>query len=146
MYSIDRYKLFLPVLYTILYYSYTSSIRADVWHPITTIFYSAHLKFTVSGWSKQASKHTHVCNAVTQVWGSLRLTLSLVPRPTPFFVLRFAFNIIHGGRRVLFHLRVLCKPKNGIGLGTRLAHPNKPHKHYLWDCLLGRRLIIAGQA
>ena len=24
---------------------------------------------------------------------------SLVPRPTPFFVLRFAFNIIHGGGR-----------------------------------------------
>ena len=24
---------------------------------------------------------------------------SLVPRPTPFFVLRFAFSIIHGGRR-----------------------------------------------
>ena len=25
---------------------------------------------------------------------------SLVPRPTPFFVLRFAFSIIHGGGRV----------------------------------------------
>ena len=24
---------------------------------------------------------------------------SLVPRPTPFFVLRFAFSIIHGGER-----------------------------------------------
>ena len=37
----------------------------------------ADLKFSVSGWSKQASKqasiHTHVCNEVTLVWGSLRL-------------------------------------------------------------------------
>ena len=37
----------------------------------------AHLKFSVSGRSKQASKHTsihtHVCNEVTLVWGSLRL-------------------------------------------------------------------------
>ena len=33
-----------------------------------------YLKFIVSGWSKQASKHTHVSNAVTLVWGSLRLT------------------------------------------------------------------------
>ena len=45
------------------------------------IFECAHLKFTVSGRSKQASKQasnqaniqTHVCNAVTLVWGSLRL-------------------------------------------------------------------------
>ena len=33
--------------------------------------------------------------------------VSLVPRPTPFFVLQFAFNIIHGGGRALFRLRVL---------------------------------------
>ena len=41
------------------------------------IFECAHFKFTVSGWSKQASKqtniHTHVRNEVTLVWGSLRL-------------------------------------------------------------------------
>ena len=41
------------------------------------IFECAHLKFTVSGRSKQASKHSqiHTCvrNAVTLVWGSLRL-------------------------------------------------------------------------
>ena len=35
----------------------------------------AHLKFTVSGQSKQTNKHyTHLCNAVTLVWDSLRLT------------------------------------------------------------------------
>ena len=34
----------------------------------------AHLKFSVSGRSKQASIHMHVCNEVTLVWGSLRLT------------------------------------------------------------------------
>ena len=28
--------------------------------------------------------------------------VSLVPRPTPFFVLRFAFSIIHGSRRAVF--------------------------------------------
>ena len=37
----------------------------------------AHLKFSVSGRSKQASKqasiHKHVCNEVMVVWGSLRL-------------------------------------------------------------------------
>ena len=37
------------------------------------IFERAHLKFTVSGQSKQANIHTHVCNEVTLVWGSLRL-------------------------------------------------------------------------
>ena len=41
------------------------------------IFECAHLKFTVSGRSKQTNKrtsiHTRVCNAVTLVWGSLRL-------------------------------------------------------------------------
>ena len=40
-------------------------------------FKCAHLKFTVYG-HKQASKlasiYTHVCNAVTLLWGSLRLT------------------------------------------------------------------------
>ena len=35
-------------------------------------FICAHLKFTVYG-RKQASIHTHVRNAVTLVWGSLRL-------------------------------------------------------------------------
>ena len=40
------------------------------------IFKHAHLKFTVYGRkqaSKQTSKHTHVRNAVTLMWGSLRL-------------------------------------------------------------------------
>ena len=42
-------------------------------------FKHANLKFPVSGRSKQASKqesidtHTHVCNEITLVWGSLRL-------------------------------------------------------------------------
>ena len=35
------------------------------------IFECAHFKFTVSAWSVQA--YTRVCNAVTLVWGSLRL-------------------------------------------------------------------------
>ena len=42
------------------------------------IFECAYLKFTVSGQSKQTNKltsiHTRVCNAVTLVWGLLRLT------------------------------------------------------------------------
>ena len=40
------------------------------------IFEYVHLKFMVSGRSKQASKqpYTHVHNAVTLVWGSLKLT------------------------------------------------------------------------
>ena len=37
------------------------------------IFECAHLKFTVSGWSKQTNKHRYTRNAVTLVWGSLRL-------------------------------------------------------------------------
>ena len=37
------------------------------------IFECAHLKFTVSGGSKPTNKHTRVRNAVTLVWGSLRL-------------------------------------------------------------------------
>ena len=40
---------------------------------IREIFERAHLKFTVSGRSKQANIHTHFRNAVTLVWGSLRL-------------------------------------------------------------------------
>ena len=38
------------------------------------IFEYAHLKFTVSGRSKPTSIHTRVRNAVTLVWGSLRLS------------------------------------------------------------------------
>ena len=37
------------------------------------IFEYAHLKFTVSGRSKPTSIHTRVRNAVTLVWGLLRL-------------------------------------------------------------------------
>ena len=32
------------------------------------------------------------------VIGNIHLVFSLVPRPPPFFVLRFAFSIIHGSR------------------------------------------------
>ena len=39
--------------------------------------------------------------------------LSLVPRPPPFFVLQFAFSIIHV-------LNANQRTKNGGGLGTRL--------------------------
>ena len=48
------------------------------------IFECAHLKFTVSGRSKQTNKrtsiHTRMRNAVTLVWGSLRLaSITSVP-------------------------------------------------------------------
>ena len=58
----------------------------------------------------------------------MQIQSSLVPRPSPFFVLRFAFSIIHGSGRA--HSRALPLPciilnanrrtKNGGGLGTRL--------------------------
>ena len=44
------------------------------------------------------------------------LQISLVPRPPPFFVLRFLFSIIH--RIILNENR---RTKNGGGLGTRLT-------------------------
>ena len=49
------------------------STRTSVWtfHQHET-FECSHLKFMVSGWSKQTSIHTRVHNAVTLVWGSLR--------------------------------------------------------------------------
>ena len=37
-----------------------------------------HLKFTVSGRSKQANIHTHVCNEVMLVRGSLRLAPTML--------------------------------------------------------------------
>ena len=42
---------------------------------VCEIFECAHLKFMVSGWSKQASiaRYTHTRSAVMLVWGSLRL-------------------------------------------------------------------------
>ena len=50
---------------------------------------------------------------------------SLVPRPTPFFVLQFAFSIIHGG--VFYTLPLSCiilkknqRTKNRVGLRMRL--------------------------
>ena len=39
-----------------------------VYVDLREIFECAHLKFTVSGQSKQASIHTHVRNAVMLVW------------------------------------------------------------------------------
>ena len=36
---------------------------------------------------------------VTTLGALMCVDISLVPRPTPFFVLRFAFSIIHGGGR-----------------------------------------------
>ena len=68
----------------------SSSVRvsdAAFWHPplaftcfthdidLREIFQCAHLKFTVSGQSIASRIHTHMRNAVTLVWGSLRLTL-----------------------------------------------------------------------
>ena len=49
-------------------------------------------------------------------------TTSLVPRPPPFFVLRFVFSIIHGSRRasVYYTERKPKEQKNGGGLGMRL--------------------------
>ena len=47
---------------------------------------------------------------------------SLVPRPPPFFVLQFAFSIIHGSALPLpcIILNASRRTKNGGGLGTRL--------------------------
>ena len=44
---------------------------------------------------------SHRCSVVTncKILVVQRLAFSLVPRPAPFFVLRFAFSIIHGGGR-----------------------------------------------
>ena len=58
-------------------------VSVDIHH--REIFECAHLKFTVSGRSKQTNKptsiHTRVCNVVTLVWGSLRL----VPTTDPLY-------------------------------------------------------------
>ena len=52
----------------------------------------------------------HFYSSNITIKGCSRSGCSLVPRPTPFFfVLRFAFSIIHGGGRAA---------KNGEGLGT----------------------------
>jgi len=63
---------------------------------------------------------------VNQLWGSKwpswmwkpQLLHGLVPRPPPFFVLRFAFSIIHGSG---LHWTQTEEQKNGGGRGTRLA-------------------------
>ena len=51
------------------------------------------------GKSAQPALSTEGCCCISTQQAILYTTYSLVPRPTPFFVLRFAFNIIHGGRR-----------------------------------------------
>ena len=55
----------------------------------------------------------------------IRYSCSLVPRPPPFFVLRFAFSIIHGSGRVA---------KNGEDLGTLIT----------WMTSGGREVDVGG--
>jgi len=69
------------------------------------------------------------------------VSLSLVPRLPPFFVLQFAFSIVHGSGRA--PLPVPCiilntnrRTKNRGGLGTRLCVTLvKAHHTLLTDCL-----------
>ena len=81
----------LPFVHYSLWVSFTPTLCSDS-SPSPTIdprfspceiFKHAHLKFTVYG-HKQASIHTHVRNAVTLVWGSLRLAsiISELGRPS----------------------------------------------------------------
>ena len=76
------------------------------------IFEYAHLKFTVIGQSKQASKHryTNVCNAVTLVWGSLKLApmmSSLLKNRCPIWhlitILHWIKQLINWLRSQLYH-------------------------------------------
>ena len=54
--------------------------------------------------------------------------LALFPGLHGFFVLRFAFSIIHGGGRALcIILNANRRTKNGVGLGTRLQ---KTYRQY----------------
>ena len=58
---------------------------------------------------------------IDTVFWTLPSQVSLVPRPPPFFVLRFAFSVIHGSGRVRkIILNTNQRTKNGGGLGTRL--------------------------
>ena len=83
----------LRVSFTLIVCSGSSpSPTIDLRFGLCEIFKHAHLKFTVYDHkqaSKQTSIHTHVCNAVTLMWGSLRLvqtrsvkTLTYTTEPT----------------------------------------------------------------
>ena len=67
----------------------------------------------------------HATGCVVGLENKMKMNGSLIPRPPPFFVLRFAFSIIHGsGFRALplpcIILNTNRRTKNGEGLGTRL--------------------------
>ena len=71
--------------------------------------------------------HTYIVHMLSTVLPHDKAYTSLVPRPPPFFVLRFAISIIHGSGRSALAFQLLCikrkpKNKNGGGLGTRLPY------------------------
>ena len=100
-------------------------------------FKLAYLKFSVSGRSKQASIHTHVRNAVTLVWGLLRLapissplccqTLSWAPS-VHGSVLQLHYNVLHTYRSCPW-----SKFSNTVALNTTLLS-NVQQYGPTWDC------------
>ena len=85
MRTFNFWDVFAPVADTALRQQRPTGLHMLHHIDLREIFECTHLKFTVSGRSKQANIYTHVHNEVMLVWGSLRLTpiiITIVPSYT----------------------------------------------------------------